>query len=67
MNLRNFGRGFGGRGRGRKGGPKAAGPAGTCVCVNPGCGHEVPHRRSTPCYQMSCPKCGSPMIRKDGN
>jgi len=67
MNLRNFGRGFGSGGRGRKGGPKAAGPVGNCICVNPNCRYETSHRRGVPCYQMSCPKCGSPMIRKDGN
>jgi len=63
MNLRNFGRRFGGRGR--KGGLRAAGPTGTCICVNPNCKHEIMHHRGVPCYQMSCPKCGSPIIRKD--
>jgi len=58
-----FGRGRGG-GRGRMGGGFAAGPGGTCVCTNPNCKHEVPHQAGVPCYQMKCPKCGSPMIRK---
>jgi len=57
-----FGRGRGGRGR--MGGDFAAGPGGTCVCTNPDCKHEVPHQAGVPCYQMKCPKCGSPMIRK---
>jgi len=62
-----FGRGFGrgqGRGQGRMGGPFAAGPGGSCVCTNPECKKEVPHQAGVPCYQMKCPKCGSPMIRK---
>jgi len=60
-----FGRGRGiGGGRGRMGGPFAAGPGGVCVCVNPECKNEVPHTAGQPCYQMKCPKCGSPMIRR---
>ena len=55
-----FGRGQGGRGR--MGGPLAAGPGGTCVC--PSCKHEVPHQVGVPCYQVKCPKCGNPMMRK---
>ncbi len=58
------GRGFGRGGRGRMGGGFAAGPGGICVCTNPDCKHEVPHQAGVPCYQMKCPKCGSPMIRK---
>jgi len=42
----------GGRGRGigpgRKGGSKAAGPDGFCVC--PSCGHKVKHVAGKPCY-----------------
>jgi hypothetical protein len=55
--------GFGGGrgGRGRMGG-FGAGPGGECVCT--GCGHTVPHQRGVPCYQMKCPKCGSPMTRR---
>jgi len=56
-----FGRGRGGRGR--MGGPFAAGPGGTCIC--PKCKHEVPHQVGVPCYQMKCPKCGTPMVRGD--
>jgi len=66
-----FGRGAGmgrgpaaGGGRGRMGGPFAAGPGGTCVCTNPECKNEVTHQPGVPCYQTKCPKCGSPMIRK---
>ena len=57
------GRGQGGGGRGRMGGTKpGAGPAGYCVCPN--CGHKVPHQVGQPCYNMSCPKCGTKMARE---
>ena len=56
-----FGRGRGGRGRM---GGFGAGPGGECICTNPGCGTTVPHQRGVPCYQMKCPKCGSPMTRR---
>jgi hypothetical protein len=52
----------GGSGPGRRGGPKAGGPGGTCVCPN--CGHKVKHTADRPCYEMSCPKCGSQMTRE---
>lgn len=62
---RGPGRGLGrGVGRGRMGGPFAAGPGGICLCTNPECKNEVPHAAGRPCYQVKCPKCGSPMIRK---
>ncbi len=51
----------GGRGRGRKGGPFAAGPGGQCVC--PSCGHKVAHVPGQPCNQKACPKCGTTMTR----
>jgi len=54
------GRGRGGRGRGKMGG-FAAGPGGSCVC--PSCGYSTPHVIGTPCYQQTCPKCGSRMTR----
>lgn len=53
-----------GLGRGRMGGPLAAGPGGTCVCSNQDCKHEIPHQIGAPCVQQKCPKCNSPMIRK---
>ena len=55
------GRRGGGGGRGRMGGGFAAGPRGFCVC--PSCGYRAPHVRGTPCYQQTCPKCGSRMTR----
>ncbi|RLB08227.1 MAG: hypothetical protein DRG50_00385 [Deltaproteobacteria bacterium] len=63
-----FGRGMGfgrgrGMGRGRMGGTRAgAGPEGECVC--PQCGATAPHQIGTPCYQINCPQCGTPMVRK---
>jgi len=54
-----MGRGRGGRGRMRG---FALGPGGECICTN--CGQAVPHQRGVPCYQMKCPKCGSPMTRR---
>lgn len=68
MFQRLFGRGRGqgggrGQGRGRMGGTKpGSGPSGYCVCPN--CGHKVPHRVGQPCYDVSCPKCGTRMIRE---
>ena len=57
------GRGMGrGGGPGRMGGPFAAGPGGSCVCPN--CGHSEPHVVGQPCYQKTCPKCGTPMTRQ---
>ena len=56
---RGLGRGMGGRGR--MGGPLAAGPGGMCKC--PKCGHETSHGRAQPCNQMKCPKCGTMMTR----
>lgn len=51
-------------GRGRGGGPYAAGPGGVCVCTNKECLHEIPHQVGVACYTIKCPKCGSEMIRK---
>lgn len=57
------GRSAGGSGRGRMGGTKpGAGPGDYCLCPN--CGHKVPHQVGQPCYNMSCPKCGSRMVRE---
>ena len=50
-----------GQGRGRMGGPLAAGPGGQCVC--PKCGHKTAHAPGQPCNQQACPKCGTMMTR----
>jgi predicted DNA-binding protein (UPF0251 family) len=50
-------------GRGRMGGPFAAGPGGICIC--PKCKNKVSHQVGVPCYQMKCPKCNTPMVRGD--
>ncbi len=47
-------------GRGRMGG-FGLGPGGNCVC--PSCGYTETHIRGVPCYQKTCPKCGSKMTR----
>jgi hypothetical protein len=60
-----IGRGGGqpqGRGFGRMGGPKAAGPAGFCAC--PKCGRREPHERGVPCAGQKCPACGAAMVRE---
>jgi len=56
-----LGIGQGGTGRGRMGGPKAAGPGGNCVCPN--CNTRAPHQIGVPCMNQKCPKCGTRMIR----
>jgi len=67
MFRRLFGRGRGGGrgtgGRGRMGGTQpGSGPGGDCICPN--CGARVPHQVGTPCYQVRCPKCDTPMVRE---
>lgn len=57
---RGMGRG-GGRGS-REGNRAGAGPGGECIC--PQCGVSVPHQAGVPCYQVTFPKCGQQMIRK---
>jgi hypothetical protein len=55
-------RGRKGKGAGRMGGTRpGAGPSGSCVCPN--CGASVPHQVGTPCYNLSCPQCGTKMTR----
>ena len=54
-------------GKGQRGGRmvgnrRGVGPVGNCVC--PICGEKVSHRQGTPCYSMSCPKCGTKMMRE---
>jgi len=61
---RGVGRGRGSPGRGRMGGPFAAGPGGVCQCTNPKCKNEETHVAGQPCYQKKCSKCGSPMTRR---
>ena len=49
-------------GRGRLGGPYAAGPGGYCIC--PICGNRELHRPGVPCANQICSKCNSRMIRE---
>lgn len=49
-------------GRGRMGGPYAAGPSGYCICPN--CGNRELHRPGSPCPNQICPKCGARMMRE---
>ncbi len=58
---RGLRRGIGSGGRGRMGGPLAAGPGGICKC--PKCGHEEKQVRGVPCDSKKCPKCGIVLIR----
>lgn len=37
------------------------GPSGYCLCVR--CGEKVSHKKGTPCFEMSCPKCKEKMVR----
>ena len=54
-----------GRGRGRMSGNRpGAGPGGYCICPNPNCGAKVPHQAGSPCYNLTCPKCGLRMVRE---
>jgi len=50
-----------GRGAGGRMGGRAAGPGGFCVC--PSCGEKVAHQVGVPCFEKSCPKCGTKMVR----
>jgi len=56
------GRGAGG-GQGKGGGNKpGSGPEGNCVC--PSCGHKISHQAGQPCKDITCPKCGTRMVRE---
>lgn len=58
------GSGFGNRrGKGQARRNKGLGPEGKCVCPN--CGTEVAHQRGIPCYEQTCPECGSTMVRSE--
>jgi len=50
-----------GGGRGRMGGPLAAGPGGECVC--PKCGNKMSHATGQPCSEIACSECGTKMTR----
>jgi electron transport complex protein RnfB len=56
------GAGGGGRGGGGRGGGFGGGPGGSCVCM--ACGHQEPHQRGVPCFDVKCPKCGGTMTRE---
>jgi hypothetical protein len=61
---RGWGQGDGPRsgGRGQGGGTQpGSGPGGDCVC--PSCGHKVAHQAGQRCLDISCPKCGTRMVR----
>jgi len=34
----------------------------SCIC--PSCGYEQEKQRGTPCLQIKCPKCGTPLVGK---
>ena len=56
------GQGMGqGQGMGRDGGFRA-GPGGYCICPN--CEERVPHELGCPCFENTCPKCGTVMTRE---
>jgi ATP-dependent DNA ligase len=38
---------------------------GTDRCYCPSCGNSIPHDRGTPCMEISCSECGSPMTGVD--
>ncbi|HAR95652.1 MAG TPA: hypothetical protein DCR97_06785 [Deltaproteobacteria bacterium] len=53
------------KGKGRNTGRRGLGPLGpptNCIC--PECGAISPHIPGTPCFQQTCPRCGSPMARQ---
>jgi len=57
------GRGMGQRGKGGMGGTQpGSGPGGDCIC--PSCGTRMPHQIGFPCYNLSCSKCGTKMVKE---
>ena len=51
----------GGQGKNRSNYGSGLGNGGACIC--PQCGTQIPHRQGQPCYQTTCPQCGSTMSR----
>lgn len=37
---------------------------GTDICICPKCKYELKHDRGTPCNEIKCPKCDTPMVGK---
>ncbi len=61
------GRGCPGRGSPVGRGPsreRGLGVGGVCLC--PDCGLRLPHERGIPCAQVTCPRCGRPLVRDGG-
>jgi hypothetical protein len=60
-----LGRGLGrgdATGRGRGGGNQpGSGPRGKCIC--PQCGYSTGHEIGKRCMDMTCPKCGTSLIK----
>jgi predicted Fe-Mo cluster-binding NifX family protein len=58
--------GGGGMGRGRGGGQgmRAGFGGAPSECVCPSCGYTQPHQPGTPCLNLSCPSCGTKLVRK---
>ena len=52
------------RGEGQGVGGPRQGEGGPEHCICPECGELVPHEPGTPCTEMKCPKCDSPMEPK---
>jgi hypothetical protein len=48
-----------GEGQGVGGGRQGVG--GTDYCVCPKCGYQIEHEKGTPCSDIECPKCGTPL------
>lgn len=44
-----------------RGNMPGSGPGGECVCPN--CGAKTTHQQGKPCYGLSCPECGTKMVR----
>lgn len=53
------------RGEGQGVGGDRQGDGGVNACVCPGCGHEVEHKKGTPCNEIECPECGAAMVGKE--